>query len=176
MEETISLREFARRLEVGEKTIRDGIKNGKLSKGVAYDGDKPKIIYSIALQEAAECGLGSKVLTKSTNPSTPPPPLTSEDINGLISLKDALRAKENYIAKIKELEFKEKEGSLVKKDEVYSQLFDFHKNIRDSLLAIPDRIVDTLLSYGNDRNKAYELLYESIAGELDKLKTITDEL
>jgi hypothetical protein len=54
----ISLREFARRLNVGEKTIRDGVRLGKISKGVTLELNKPKIIFSIARAEAIKANIG----------------------------------------------------------------------------------------------------------------------
>ena len=76
----------------------------------------------------------------------------------------------------KELEYKEKEGSLVNKEDVYSQLFEFHQEVRNSLLAIPDRITDTVLALYEDRNKVHQLIYESIHGELIKLKRFVGKL
>lgn len=177
-EEKISLREFARRLNVGEKTIRDGIKSGKISKGVEFDEKgKPKIIFSTAVVEANEIGLGKKVLQKeiSSDKQSKPTPNKSElHYIELLPYNEALRKKENYIAKIKELEFKEKEGSLLNKDEIFAQLFDFHQELRNSLLSIPDRITDTIIAYAHDRNRVHQLINESIAGELDKLKRFAE--
>ena len=66
----ISLREFARRLTIGEKTIRDGVRTGKISKGVIIENGKPKIDYKIALKEALSIGLGRKSTNKQTNHCT----------------------------------------------------------------------------------------------------------
>lgn len=191
--EIISVCEFARRLGVGEKTIRDGIKKGKIKDGAVTVKGKHKIKYSIALAEAKSIGLGAKVIglsspepEKSKPASSPKKPKTDKDEDKpevedkfdpdteKLSYNQALQKKENYIAGIKKLEFLEKRGTLVNKSEVYSQLFEFHQEIKKSLLAIPDRIVDTILSFNSDRNKIHQLINESIAMELDKLKTFTD--
>jgi len=54
----ISLREFARRLGIGEQSIRNGIKTGKILQGVTIENNKPKIIFSIAYAEAVASNLG----------------------------------------------------------------------------------------------------------------------
>ena len=180
-EALISQREFARRLGVSEKTVRDGIKTGKISKGVIIENGKPKINFEIAFQESQTIGLGFKVLKQTESKKSPDVRSKVESKNllddlGVLSLSDALRLKENHNAKLKELELKKMEGSLLNKDEVFTQLFDFHQELRNALLAIPDRITDTLIAYSEDRNKVHQLINEAIASELDNLKRFADEI
>lgn len=194
-DEIISMSEFARRLGIGEKTIRDGIKKGKIKDGITTVNGKSKIKYSIALKEAQSIGLGAKIIgfnsvihepeatKKPVNKKPPKDPESDIEIHDIfdsdyenLPYNQALQKKENYIAGIKKLEFLEKKGTLVNKSDVYSQLFEFHQEIKKSLLAIPDRIVDTLLSFNGDRNKIHECINESIASELDKLKAYTDAI
>jgi len=172
--DTISFREFARRLEVGEKTIRDGIRTGKISKGVTYESGKPKIIYEIAKLEAAEAGLGNKILA--TKAISTPPPKDKEhhqdnsfiDASGMTDYQSALRKKINYEAKIKELEFKEKEGTLVNKKEVYSQLFDFGKEIRTELESMQSKLSPKLIGL-SDITKINEIIAIEVRNSLNKL-------
>lgn len=182
MSSGISIREFARRLQINEKTIRDGIKMGKISKGVIIENGKPKINYSIALKEAQDIGLGRKSTNK--QPEHKPRPETKKQLpddiildeslpGGMLPYSQAIQKKENYLAKLKEQEFNEKEGKLVRRDIVFSQLFDFATIKRDRLLAIPDRITDDLMSL-TDRNEFYKLLYDSIANELETLSELKE--
>ena len=99
--------------------------------------------------------------------------LISLAVYAVISLpyNEAIRKKENYIAKLKELEFKKLEGELVNADLVYTTLLDFATIKRNNLLAIPDRITDDLMAL-TDRNEFYKLLYDSIANELEKLSEL----
>jgi len=176
--ETISLREFARRLGIGEKTIRDGIKTGKISKGVVYDqNSKPKIQYEIAVKEVNDVGLGKKVLSVKETIKTKQKPIDdgkdyegdiATDRVGVLSYSAALRVKENYNARIKELEFKEKEGTLVNKQEVYSQLFEFGKEIRSELESLPGRTASKILNC-TDMTKITEILALEIRNSLSKL-------
>ena len=56
----ISVLEFSRRMGVGEKTIRDGIKSGKLVDGVIKVNGKSKILFEKAKKEFEDSGLGLK--------------------------------------------------------------------------------------------------------------------
>ena len=174
----ISQREFAKRIGVDERKVRYFIGKGKLSKCVKYDEKgKPQISYAIGIEEAESVGL---IKVKSTKPvkavrpakveSKEDPVLEFADGSNL-PYNEAIRKKENYIAKLKELEFKKLEGELVNADLVYTTLLDFATIKRNNLLAIPDRITDDLMAL-TDRNEFYKLLYDSIANELEKLSEL----
>jgi len=176
----ISQREFAKRIGVDERKVRYFIGKGKLSKCVKYDEKgKPQISYAIGIEEAESVGL---IKVKSTKPvkAVKPAKVESKDEPVLefadgsnLPYNEAIRKKENYIAKLKELEFKKLEGELVVREIVFSQLFDFHKLIKNNLLAIPDRITDDLMAL-TDRNEFYKLLYDSIANELEFLSDVNN--
>lgn len=164
--ETISLREFSRRTGVSDKTIRDGIKTGKISKGVIYENDKPKIIYDIAIIEFNEIGLGYRSRLKKDPPASleqqkepekvkvkKEPRKIEEDVNDNededdfnlkvdenISLAEAQRLERVFTAKLKELEYRELNKSLAKISDVYAQLFEFGKEMRSELESIPKRM------------------------------------
>lgn len=68
----ISQREFARRLNVGEKTIRDGVRLGKIVEGITKINGALKINYPIAYDEALRFNLGhnsrvNKILSGTLN-------------------------------------------------------------------------------------------------------------
>lgn len=100
-------------------------------------------------------------------------PPDEKDSNSM-SYKEAVRVERVAKAKIAELELKEKEGSLVKKSIVYDRLFTFGQEIRNSLLAIPDRITDNIIAVAGNRTKTLNLIYDAIAAELEKLSDIND--
>ena len=178
MSELISLREFARRLNVGEKTIRDGVKLGKISKGVVNG----KIDYEIALQEAVDIGLGHKsLINKGVEPKHPKEPkqpkqeyreLTEDDpIAGLgpeTTIVTATRAEKIFKAQLACLEVEAKAGTLVNKSEVYSQLFEFGTQIRSEFEAMPGRIASKLLLFKNASSLS-EYLAKEIRDSLSKL-------
>ena len=190
-EEIVSFREFARRLGVGEKTIRDGVKTGKIKKGVEYDDNgKPKLNYAIALQEAKDVGLGRKALggeiklkvprkySKPVDELNEPNDKQEDAQEGeILSYAQAIQKKENFLAKIKELEFKEKEGSLVSKEEVFKELFTFGQEMRDAFQVIPNQVAANIAAAGGNINKITTLLSTAIHDVLEKLSKIeTQEL
>jgi hypothetical protein len=62
-------------------------------------------------------------------------------------------------------------GKLVDKDTVYKELYGFGTEVRNAMLAIPDRIIDELLSCSN-RNEAHSLLHSTINESLEILSDI----
>ena len=79
-------------------------------------------------------------------------------------------------ARLRELELEEKEGSLVQRAIVNDQLFAFGQELRNALLAIPDRVIDQIIAESGTRAKAHATLYEAIASELEKLTDIDNQL
>lgn len=72
-------------------------------------------------------------------------------------------------AELRHLELEEKRGTLIKKELVYSQLFTFHRELRDSLLAIPDRISDEVIAVSDNRSKVHAAIYDAISETLLRL-------
>lgn len=89
-----------------------------------------------------------------------------------ITYAEALRRKEVAKAKTAELEVMEKEGSLVMKQKVQDQLFAAGKEIRDALLAVPDRITDEVIAAVENRTKVNNIIYDAIAGALEQLSDL----
>ena len=81
------------------------------------------------------------------------------------------RTQENLVRindKIAELELQEKEGALVSRERINAQLFAAGKELRDTLLAIPDRITDVVMAEDN-RAIVHNTIYDAIADALQKL-------
>ena len=176
--EIISLREFARRMNVGEKTIRDGVKLGKISKGVTYVNERPKIIFEIASLEFKEINLGAQVLGERDYEDATPQELINKGIAGLggdTSLATATRAEKIFKAQREYLKVQKEEGKLVEKEEVYRALFQEATIIKSALLSIPDKVIDDIISLAGDRNAAHKLLYETIIDELTALSDLKEK-
>lgn len=180
--EIISVLEFSKRVGVGEKTIRDAIRLGKIVAGLDTSGKKPKIIYDIALKEVEEMGIGVKSKSLRTDKSLLDDVSDFEEEDneeslanlktltvGIASYKESKRREAFYESELSRLEYEEKEGNLVKKDQVYKELFDFGSEIRSKILSIPDRITDELISVADDRDAFYQLLYGNLRDALEIL-------
>lgn len=177
-EDVISLREFARRLGVNERKVRYFILTGKLSKCVTIENEQPKILFSIGKEEAASIGLGNipsvKSLLNKKGPKQTKKPIKPEteendEDEEILSYAAALQYKENWNAKIKELEYLEKKETLVNKADVYSQLFDFGKEIRSEFESLPGRIGSKIALLGSDVSEIEKLLANEIRNSLLKL-------
>lgn len=171
-QELVTGREFSRRMKVSEKTIRDAIKVGKISDGVKMIDGKQKIVFEIAKREFLENNIGGQTKYRSGEETDAPLESNDEPVAGLdgsATLAQATRAEKIFKAQKACLEVEELQGLLVRKEEVYRQLYQFGNIIKSSLQAIPDRITDELISLSSDRDAFYRLLSESIDEELLKL-------
>lgn len=81
---------------------------------------------------------------------------------------EALRVEKVAKAKQEVLQLREKTGQLVRKDEVYKQLFAFGQSIRQALLVVPDRCIDEILAAPN-RAESHAVLTKYIHEALLKL-------
>lgn len=183
--EKISLREFARRLNVDVKIIQRAIANNKINEGHIIEDGKKKIIYEIALKECEAFGIGDRKkakvveqvekVRKEYTHKERQPLVISDGIGGLTKTStyaDALRLEKIYKAQIACLDSEEKNRVLVNRDEVYATLFDFGNQVKSKMLNIADRITDDLIALSNDRDAFYSLLSKSIEDELQILSEI----
>lgn len=92
-----------------------------------------------------------------------------DDGGDKMTFAEAQRRKEVAKAKTAELELLEKQGTLILKQRVQDQLFTAGKELRDALLAVPDRVTDEILAAGDNRTKVNNIIYDAIAGELERL-------
>ena len=182
MSELISFREFARRIEVGEKTIRDAVNLGKISKGIVEENGKKKIDYLEALKEVEAYNLGAKSRYGKENVQLPKSSsgqkkYQSGDTDSLGELGNestmamAQKHEKIFKAKLAQLEFEQRQGILAPKEEIYTELFAYGNEIRNNILSIPDRITDTLISLANDRNAFNNFLIDNLTEALETFAT-----
>lgn len=191
-QERISLREYGRRIGTSDTAVRKAIKAEKIVQGVVYDDKgKPWIIpdvanaewsksYDPSYQRVTQSGTPVSIYADAGNPKddassglkdeseTPPPMDTGQARTADTSLAAARRAQAVYKAKILELEMKQKQGSLVDKQQVYKGLFVAGQEIRSAMQSIPDRVIDNILA-ARSRNEAHAILSNAIADALEKL-------
>lgn len=86
-----------------------------------------------------------------------------------MTFAEAQRRKEVAKALTAELALKEKKGSLISKDKINEELFAFGKELRDALLSVPDRITDEVIAAVENRTQVNNIIYNAIAGALEKL-------
>lgn len=174
-EEKISLREYARRLGVSDTAVRKAIKAGKIVKGVVRKDGKPFIVQSVADAEWREnhkptmqvTQSGKHMFAETANVGDKASVPSSSEA----TFAAAKRAKAVYDAKLAELEFKKKSGSLVDKNEVYKALYGAGQEMRAAFTSIPDRVIDDLLACKN-RHEAHQKLTDAIYEALETFTNI----
>lgn len=86
-----------------------------------------------------------------------------------VSYAHARAVRETYAAKILRLEFDQKNGRLVDKNELKLKLAKLHMAVRDSLRTIPDRVAPVLAAE-IDQAKIHALLLKEIGQALEGLQ------
>jgi len=76
--------------------------------------------------------------------------------------------RESYLARLAKIEFEEKTGKLVSRDEVQVAAFTKARTIRDNLLNIPDRLAATLAAEA-DADRVHQILSAEIRKALEEL-------
>jgi len=169
----ISLRKYAAIVGVSHTAVAKAVKAGHIVKG--WDTVAKKIIVEEANKE-----WGNNANQKSTNNaqgnakeltdiSFTKSLTTGQDYNQTgesISFQEARRRKEVYNAELSRILALKEQGVYVEKQKVYSQLFDFAKQLRNSLQTIPDRIIDNLIA-SKTRHEAHSLLLNAINESLE---------
>ena len=77
--------------------------------------------------------------------SSPPPPnaasaAASDSVAGGLDYSRARAVRESYMARLAKIDFEERSGKLVNRDEVQVAAFNRFRTFRDGMLNIPDRV------------------------------------
>jgi len=198
----VKISEFGRLIKLNEKTILAAIKRGSIpatcADRVGTGATSPYYIDPLpAAQHWYSCLNANHPLTRplreglekyikkidptfsadSTDGKTNTPPVGDIKKEGFKITANTPYAEAARIEKIikaqKEfLDLKEREKTLVQKDKVKKQLFEFGKELRDALLYIPDRITDDIIASTENRTKVRNIIYDAIAAELQRLSEL----
>lgn len=175
-QEVISVREFSRRVGCSDVAVHKAIKAGKIVRGVKRDGrGRPAIIPDIALIEWGKNYdpnyVSNSKLKENLSGAPPSEQAPSADAGSLAAAK---RAQAVFKAKILEIELKEKQGRLIDKQQVYMALFEAGKEVKTSIMSVPDRVIDAIYS-AKSRNEAHTILTKALVEALDILSEIDDK-
>ena len=88
------------------------------------------------------------------------------DAFGAAQYSKARAIREHYQARLAKLEYEQKVGSLVSRDEVKIAAFNTLRQFRDAILNIPDRLA-AMLAAETDAAKCYEILATEIRKSLN---------
>lgn len=76
--------------------------------------------------------------------------------------------KEEFRAKLVELEYEERVGTLVRKDEVEKEMFQIGRLVRDAVLNVPSRLAG-IIAAESDQRKVHDLLERELRQALEAL-------
>lgn len=168
----MTLRQYAKKCNTSHQTVSKAISQGKISDG--YDKTTERIIPEIAdlewglefIQRNSIKKLKAKD-DEEINDDNWDPFAKEDDIAQGTNITELIRLDALYKARMAKLKVEQAVEKLVNKDAMYKEMFEFGKEIRMAMQAIPDRVIDQLISL--DRNQAHKMLNEAINEALEKL-------
>jgi len=172
--EWINQTEFAKRVNVSQPRIALLLRDGRLRGATKKDGKRIMINYEKAksLLETRIDPMNPGKIREAINTLSPDEKKTAVKAAGVgqgIDYTQARTLNERYKAALKKLEFDEKNGSLVRADEVKQEAFDCARRTRDAILNIPDRVA-AMLASENKESAVRELLAAELRTALEELK------
>jgi hypothetical protein len=194
--EPVSLRAYARHRGVSLRAVQKAIQAGRIEKSPAGKIDVPiadtqwdtrtaprpliaKRNGSPQKQKTVPAdGQSRRFPEPNRNPNVPADPrmdLPRGDLPGA-SGADYSRARavrENYLARMSKLDFEERSGKLVSRDEIQVAAFNKFRTFRDGMLNLPDRLA-AVLAAESDSAKVHELLATEIRKALLEFADDTD--
>ena len=158
----VSLRAYAKHRGVTLKAVQKAIQSGRIR--TTSDG---KIDVDQADADWVR-NTGPRQATIAT--SSPAPrraqtqaetPLPEPAAAGPLDYARARAVRENYLARLAKIEFEERSGKLVSRDEVQVAAFNKFRTFRDGMLNIPDRVA-AVLAAESDPARVHEILATEI--------------
>lgn len=173
-EGAVSIKEYARMVKCSDMSVIKAIGKGYIRDGVIKNKQGGNMgIYPLKATEEWEEHRNPNYENRRPAPPSdlsPPPPTSpgASDDKSLAAIKkyDAL-----YKAKTTEMTYRKKMGELVEKKKEYAELYSKGQEIRNSLLAMPDRIIDSLLACPT-RNDSHTLFVEEMSKLLENMANV----
>lgn len=161
--------QYAQYRQISATAVKNAIKNKKLERSVSVSEGIKKIDVEAADREWEENSHPSYTHSAANGRVKPgsqgkKDPVISA-INQIRQQKESVKLKQEAI-KLAQLQ-----GILVDKRKMDKTLFEFGKLLRDSILSVPERLIDDILS-ADSRAEAYKILYEGLADSLRQLSEI----
>lgn len=182
VEDVISIRAFASMMDCAEGTVRKAIREGRISESCLSkngNGRTNGIEWKKAKLEWA------KNYTIGNNPQSPVADALQAEIitvgrtdargdSGVIKeVNESKRLQEHFKAEMARIDFEEKEGRMISKALVRSDLFKFGQELRVVIEAVADKVADEV-AVETDRNKCYRIILDQIRLDLRKLTEVVE--
>jgi len=151
----VSLRKYAEHRRVSHTAVQKAIKQGRIK--TTADG-------KIDVEQA------DREWGRNTSPVNAPKraPKVVDSAAGGPTYAQSRAVRELYLARLAKIEFEERTGKLVSRDEVTVAAFTKARTVRDNLLNIPDRVA-AVLAAETDPVRAHQILTDEIRKALIEL-------
>jgi hypothetical protein len=153
----ISARKYAEHRGISHTAVQKAIRQGRIHP--TSDG---KIDVEQADRDWSRNTTPAIALRRSTQVHRAPDP------SGGTTYAQSRAVRELYLARLAKIEFEEKSGKLVSRDEVTVAAFTKARTVRDNLLNIPDRVA-AMLAAETSAARAHQILTEEIRKALIEL-------
>jgi hypothetical protein len=177
--EPMSLRAYARHRGVSLRAVQKAIQSGRISlrDDGRLDADLADASWSRntaprplpASKSARVLSPHQSVHHHSDAPRTDVPRREPSDpprLESGIEFQKARAIRESYQARLTKLDYEERSGKLVSKDEIQVVSFNLYRQFRDGMLNIPDRLA-AVLAAESDSGRVHELLATEIRKALE---------
>ena len=152
----MSLRGYARHRGVALSAVQKAIQSNRIS--TLPDGRVDSEIADAEWARNTAPRPDNKASQADAPRSTTEPALK---LDGGLEYARARAVRENYMARLAKIEFEERSGKLVSRDEVEIAAFNRFRTFRDGMLNIPDRLA-AVLAAETDPARVFELLSTEI--------------
>jgi hypothetical protein len=182
MSELIGIREAARRLGVSDTAVHKAIKVGRASIAGWHPTSGRRLVSWPEVEQdwhansdaskrthvGPQGGSTSRERYKGNVVPAKPLPTANMDVEGP-SLAQSRALREGYMAQLAKLEYEHEIGKVIDADEVKREAFRAARQVRDSLLNLPDRLAAELAAESN-QFKVHQRLVKEIRRALEELK------
>ena len=148
----MGVREYARHRNTGHSSVQKAIDSGRIS--TLPNGQIDSDVADREWRENTE--VRAKGSTRKRQPSG-----GGQDGSIASGYAKSRAVREFYDAKMAELAYKEKLGSLISTAEVKIATFNEHRAMRDAMLNLPDRLA-AILAAETEEAKVYKIMREEI--------------
>ena len=151
----VSLRKYAEHRRVSHTAVQKAIKQGRIK--TTPDG-------KIDVEQA------DREWVRNTSPVNAPKraPRVGSGAAGESTYAQSRAVRELYLARLAKIEFEERAGKLVSRDEITVAAFTKARTVRDNLLNIPDRVA-AVLAAETDPVRTHQILTDEIRKALIEL-------
>lgn len=180
----MSVRAYARYRGVSHQSISFALRRGRISR--SEDGmidseqadrsweanTNPRRSAAGKVNGAIGQALRRRQLARQANHQSEPAPEGPQRSPGVDAFAKARAVRERYAALLLKLEYEERSGKLIDRSEVTTAAFKLMRTLRDSILAVPDRIAAQAAAE-NDAAVVHRMIETELRGVLDQVAIIS---